>query len=458
MTLKTAIKNKKVGEIRSITKKSPLSKIVEMLEELSSKERVLFFRLLNTDLQTKLFSALDIEYQEQLIHSFNDKQMEEIVGDMYTGDIADLIEDVPDNIAKRILEVTDRETRQLVNKILKYDDNHTGSIMTVDIVSIKQTLTVSEARKLVRKNKDEARLSHYFFVVNSKNKLVGYIVLEDLMFEDSKTTIKKITKPVAHVFTTTEKEEAAKIFADQDMSALPVINKNKELIGMITSEEIIDVIQDEATEDISKMAGIDVDASDESYSKQSIIKIFRSRVLWLMFLMISATLSQIVLDASQNWLESSSAVALSTAIIAILPVISGAAGNAGSQSSATIIRALATNDISTKDYLKVLWKEMKVSSLIGFSLGIANFLRLIIYFAIANNFNSEYLMLAFAASLALMIVIILAKIVGGTLPLLAKKMKLDPAVMAAPLLTTLIDALSTAIFFSISIGIMLVAL
>ena len=242
------------------------------------------------------------------------------------------------------------------------------------------------------------------------------------------------------------------------MSALPVINKSKELIGMITAEEIIDVIQDEATEDISKMAGIDVDASDESYSKQSIKKIFRSRVLWLMFLMISATLSQIVLDVSQNWLTDSAAAALSTAFIAILPVISGAAGNAGSQSSATIIRALATNDINTKDYLKVLWKEFRVSLIIGFSLGLANFLRLMIYFSIKINFDSDHLLLAFAASLSLMVVIMLAKIVGGTLPLLAKKIKLDPAVMAAPLLTTLIDALSIAIFFSISIGIMLIVL
>ena len=208
MTLKTAIKNKKVGEIRNITKKSPLSKIVDMLEELSSKERVLFFRLLNTDLQTKLFSALDYKYQEQLIHSFNDKKLEEIIGDMYTGDIADLIEDVPDNIAKRILKITDKDKRQLINKILKYDDSHTGSIMAVDIVSIRQTLSVSEARKLVRKNKNDARISHYFFVIDSKNKLVGYIVLEDLMFEDSKTIIKKIIKPVAHVFTTTKKRRS----------------------------------------------------------------------------------------------------------------------------------------------------------------------------------------------------------------------------------------------------------
>lgn len=459
MTLKTAIKNKKVGEIRKITKESPLSQIVDMLEELSSKERVLFFRLLNSDLQTELFSALEPEYQEQLIRSFTDKQMDDIVGEMYSSDIADLVEEVPDDIAKRILKYTDKETRQLVNKILKYDDDHTGSIMNVDIVPVKQTLTVSQARKLIRENRDDARISHYFFVVDSKNKLVGHIVLEDLMFEDSKTLIKKIKKPVMSVYTTTDKEEAANIFAEEDMSALPVVNKSKELIGMITAEEVIDIIQDEATEDISKMAGIDLDASDDGYSKQSTGKIFRSRVFWLMFLMISATLSQIVLDVSQTWLKDSiTIVSISTAIIAILPVISGAAGNAGSQSSATVIRALATGDITTKDYLKVLWKESKVSFLIGLALGVANFLRLLIYFSVTGDFDNNHIMLSLAASLALMIVIMLAKIVGGTLPLLAKKLNKDPAVMAAPLLTTLIDALSTGIFFSISIGIMLIIL
>jgi len=279
MTLRSAIKNKKVAEIRRITKETPVADIADMLEELTAKERVLFFRLLNTDLQSEVFAALEPEFQEHLVNSFTDKQIKDIVTEMYTDDIADLVEDVPDEIAKRILKHTDKETRQMVNKILKYDDDQTGSLMTVDIVPLKQTLTVSEARKIIRDNKDEARLSHYFFVVDSKNKLVGYIALEDLLFEEAKTKLKKIVKPVSSVYTTTDKEEAAKEFADQDMSVLPVVNTSKELIGMITSEEVIDIIQDEATEDIAKMAGIEVEGSDFAYSKQSTRKIFRSRVV-----------------------------------------------------------------------------------------------------------------------------------------------------------------------------------
>jgi len=279
MTLRTAIKNKKVAEIRRITKATPLADIADMLEELTSKERVLFFRLLNTELQSDVFSALEPEYQEHLIKSFTDQELKDIIGDMFTDDIADLIEDVPDDIAKRIIKSTDKETRQMVNKILKYSDDQTGSIMNVDIIPLKQTLKVSEARKLLRDSKDELRMSHYFYVVDSKNKLVGSIVTEDLLFENPSTLLKKIVKPVTSVFTTTDKEETALIFAEHDMSVLPVLNASKELIGIVTSEEIIDVIQDEASEDIAKMAGIGADSSNQDYSKQSIRKIFRSRVI-----------------------------------------------------------------------------------------------------------------------------------------------------------------------------------
>ena len=456
MTLKTAIKKKKISEIRKITKATPIADIADLLEEMDNSERVVYFRLLKTETQSKIFAQLELEYQEQVINSFTDEQIKNLVSELYTADIVDLIEDVPENLSLRILKSTDSKTRKDVNKLLKYDDNLTGSIMRVDIVVLRQTMTVSQAIQEIKDEKDTAEITHYFFVTDSKKHLIGYLAIEDLLFEKKSTKISKLIKASPFVSTMSDKEEAALSFAKYDMSVLPVVNSSKEVIGMITSEDVIDVVTEEATEDIEKMAGITSD--DTPYSKKTIMSIFKSRTMWLMLLMISATISQIVLDSFQGMSNATVAITFTTAIVAILPVISGAAGNAGAQSSTTVIRALSTGDISTKDYIKVLWKELRVSVLIGLSLAIANFARLAIYYAVKTEMDPDHLFLSLAASISLFIVIVLAKGVGGTLPLLAKKLKLDPAIMAAPLLTTLIDALSTMIFFGISIGIMIMVL
>ena len=457
MTLKTAIKKKKISEIRKITKATPIADIADLLEEMDNSERVVYFRLLKTETQSEIFAQLEPEYQEQLINSFTDEQIEKLVSELYTADIVDLIEDVPENLSLRILKSTDNKTRKDVNKLLKYDDNLTGSIMRVDIVILRQSMTVEHAIQEIKTEKDNAKIAHYFFVTDAKKHLTGYLAIEDLLFENKSTKISKLMKASPSVTTTSDKEEAAISFANYDMSVLPVVNSYKEVIGMITAQDVIDVVTEEATEDIEKMAGIT--SNDTPYSKKTILSIFKSRTLWLMLLMISATISQIVLDSFQGISNATIVATFTTAIVAILPVISGAAGNAGAQSSTTIIRALSTGDISTKDYLKVLWKELRVSILIGLLLGIANFVRLVIYYlAKDGELNTDYLFLSLAASISLFIVIVLAKAVGGTLPLLAKKMKIDPAIMAAPLLTTLIDALSTMIFFGISIGIMIMVL
>lgn len=457
MSLKQAIKKASVTEIRKISKELPIADIADKLEKLTSEEIVTYFRLLKTEMQSEIFSHLEPEYQEHLVKLFTNKQMKEIVGALYASDIADLIEDLPEELAISILDATDAETKISVQKILKYEEDQTGSIMNVDIILLKRTQTISSAIKTIKETKETSKLAHYFFVIDSKKKLSGYIALEDLLFGNKTTKLSTITRASPHVVTTTDKEEAALEFANYDMSVLPVVNTSKQVVGMITSDDVIDIVTDEATEDIKKMAGIG-HIDDTPYSKKSTLSIFKSRSLWLMLLMLSATLSQIVLDSFQGFSNDLLIPTITTAIVAILPVISGAAGNAGSQSSTTIIRALAIGDIVTKDYLKVIWKEFKVSVLIGLLLGIANFIRLILYYAAKQDLNIDYLFLSLAASIALFAVIILAKLVGGTLPLLARKMKLDPTVMAAPLLTTLIDALSTMIFFGISIGIMVLIL
>lgn len=458
MTIKAAIKSKNVKELRKIAQNTPVAEVADLIESLTPSEQVLFFRLLNTDLQSEIFASLEPDYQEALVKTFSDQQIKKIIGELYADEIADIIEEVPEDIAQRIIKNTPKERREDVNKILRYNEDQVGSIMTVDILPIKQTLKVSEAIKLIKEHKDLIYMGHYFFVVDSKGSLTGSITIEDLMFSNDSKKIKDLAKPIGYVQTTTSNEEAAIRFADHDMSVLPVVNSSKQVIGAITADDMIDVIQEEATEDFKKMAGIGAD--ETPYSKTNTKSLFKSRILWLMLLMISATLSQIVLDAFQHASNSKfgTAIWVTTAVVAILPVISGAAGNAGSQSSTMVIRSLAIGDISTKDYKKVMFKEIKVSSLIGLALALANFVRLIIYYSVSGDLTgshgNEHIYLSLAASIALAVVIMLAKVTGGTLPLLAKKLHIDPAVMAAPLLTTLIDALSTAIFFGISIGIM----
>lgn len=454
MSLKSAIKSKNVKEIRKIALSTPEAEVADLIESLTPAERVVFFRLLKSKQQSKIFMSLEQDYQEQIIKLFTDEELKGVVSYLYADEIADLIEEVPSDISQRILSNTPKERREDVNKILRYDDDQVGSIMTVDILTLKTTWTVSKAIKFIKENREDAYIGHYFFIVNAKGALVGSITVEDLLFNANTKKLKDISTPTGYTTTTSSLEEAAIAFADYDRSVLPVTNTNGTVVGVITADDMIDVIQEEATEDFEKMAGIS--SSDEvPYSRTKTKSLFKSRILWLMLLMISATLSQIVLDAFQNISQGVfTAVWVTTAIVAILPVISGAAGNAGSQSSTMVIRSLAIGDIETKDYRKVMWKEIKVSTLIGLTLGIANFARLMIYYSVSGDIDNEHLFLSFAASLALWIVIILAKVVGGTLPLLAKKLKLDPAVMAAPLLTTLIDAVSTMIFFGISVGIM----
>lgn len=462
MTLKKAIRDKKISVVRSIAKSKTQADIADLLEKLPLKDTLQFFNILKEEQRSEIFNALEDDYKLKLIKIFSDSELKSIVGELFADEIADIVDTVQADFSKRILDNTDKQKVKKVNKILGYSDDKVGSFMSVEIVSIKQTLTVEKTIALIKNKKEEAELTHYFFVVDNQNKLVGYILTEDLLFSTPKKVIKTIMKPTTSVTTTTDKEVAALKFANYDMSVLPVVNSNDIFVGVITSDDVIDVMQESATEDIHKMAGID-SPSDIPYSKTGIFRIFKSRVFWLMLLMISATLSQIVLDAFQKISNDALLGAgITSAIVAILPVISGAAGNAGSQSSTTVIRALAIGDISSKQYLKVFWKEFRVALLMGFALGVANIARLFIYYGtkgeLAGSQSTKYIVLSLAASLSIFIVIILAKIVGGLLPLVAKSLKLDPAVMAAPLLTTLIDALSTLIFFGVSIGIMILVI
>ena len=466
MTLERAIELRKVPVIRSIIKTMTIPSIVDLLSSLPTNEILIFFRLLKTKSQSEIFSKLDFELQEKIISSFNNDEAKEILSDLYLDDIVDLIEEVPANIAIKILSNTPLNKRKEVNKLLKYNDNQTGSFMSVDIIKLKQYQLSSEAINLIRNKKDESEVARYFFVTDKKGKLVGFITIEELIFAKNNLKIKEIMKPIIPLKTTTNIDVAVEEFKKYDYSALPVVNSNGFLVGMVTSDDVIDVISHEYSEDFQKMAGID--AIDTPYLKTTILRLVRSRVIWLLLLMISATLSQIVLDVfisitsdqfSETIVGQITTTSITTALVAIIPVISGAAGNAGSQASTMITRSLAIREIKLRDYKKVFWRELRIGFIVGFILCIANLLRLIIYYLIKeHSLNNVTIWISLGASISLWLVIVFAKLVGGMLPMLAKMFKQDPAVMAAPLLTTIIDALSTLCFFSINIGILLLAL
>lgn len=276
MTLKHAIQEKNVKEIRKIAAELPVADIADLLEEMQPAERVIFFRLLKSDVQSDIFSSLEPEYQEHLIRAFSDEQMKEIVGDLFADEIADLIEDVPSDIAARIIRNTPKDVREDVNKILRYDEDQVGSVMTVDIITLKQSMTIGQSLKLIKARKEEEYVGHYFFVVDKNDVLVGSVKLEDLAFAKNTQKVKDFVKPTGFVSVTTNKEEAAIEFADQDQSALPVVDERRKVIGVITSDDMIDVVQEAAQEDFQKMAGISHDA-DIPYSKTKIRTMFRSR-------------------------------------------------------------------------------------------------------------------------------------------------------------------------------------
>ena len=455
MSFKTIIKQKNKEEIRKIIKSKPTYEIALELEGLEINETLIFLRFLNLKDQSKIFIKFSFKKQCEIINILKDQELKNLLKNLNTSDITKIAQHLPEKDLSEFLTAADKKTKQNVSKILKYDEESTGSLMKIDIILLKKSQTVKQVKTILEEKKDQVNLKHNLFVVNAKKKLLGYVHVKDLLFAKNSDKITNLFKPTGFVTTTTDKEESAKKFAEFDMTALPVINSTKEVVGMITSDDIIDVVIEEATEDFHKSVGIVETKTEFLYSESNTTTLFKSRTLWLMLLMISATLSQIFLDTFQNFSHKILVeVFLTTSIIAILPVISSVAGNAGSQSSTTVIRALSVGNISTKNYLLVFWKEFKASILIGLFLAVINFLRLIIYYWIKEDLDYKFLFLSLGASISLFVVIILAKLIGGLLPLLVKSLNFDPAVMATPILTTIVDALSIIIFFAISIGIL----
>ncbi|VEU75016.1 Magnesium transporter mgtE [Mycoplasmopsis citelli] len=454
------IHSKSIKKIRDFLDEYTLADIAYATQSLIPSDQLFLLRSLKTADVAELFSYLDEDVQFQLVNNLTEDWGMKLLQELQTDELADILEDLPANLTRKILNHTDQEKRDKINAILSYDDDQVGSIMSVDISTLTNTLTCKKALAKIRRDyRNKVELSHNLYVVNQNGMLLGSIMLEEIVFSDEDVIIDDIYSPARSVYTYDSKEQAALIFADQDRSTLPVINRENYLIGMITSDDVIDVIQEAATEDIYKMSGINPDAAEESYLKTTVKTIVKSRILWLLVLMLSATISQLVIEKftniSQEFIVHSLHINISVAIIVgLIPVISGSAGNAGSQSSTTITRATALGDLEFKDAGKAILKEVKVASIVGLIMFAFNILRLYLYFLIFKSEASWWALtfVILGSSISLFVVVIFAKFLGTIIPIFAMKLKKDPAVMSAPILTTLSDALSTLIFFGINIG------
>lgn len=472
--LLNAIKQKDIVKMRELSHSTSIPNIVAILDKISINNILIFFRSLDTERMADIFEKIEHDKQALLIEKLSDEKSKLLFDELFVDELADLIEELPEHIVKKILKNTSKEKRKIINKILSYSDNDTGSIMSVDIIILQENWTIKNALLHIKKHNEDKEVVSRYYVANTKNELTGVVTIHDLAFAEKRKKVKSLMEWTPFLTTRLDKEDAALEFQKHDFSELPVVDSNKKLVGIVTSDDMLDVIVEEYTEDAQIAAGI-VPIKHQSYLKTSVFKLAKSRFFWLFFLMFSATLSQFVLqsfiDITHNILPStrgdSGGAFLTTAIItllvSILPDISGTSGNAGTQSSTLITRALATGELTTKDSWKVLWKETRVGLLVGSLLGITNLIRLLIYYAIYGSIHNDFsnytrdIWISLGASIAMLTVILISKIAGGLLPLLAVKWKMDPAIMSAPLLTTLIDSLSIAIFFSINIAVLLMA-
>ncbi len=441
--------NRKFADLRmTLIDMEPFDIATFMEENLDEKEELMFFRLLPKDRASDVFVEIDTDTQERLIKAFTDKELKAVVDDMFLDDTVDIIEEMPANVVKRILKSADPENRKQINALLEYPDDSAGSIMTTEYISLSASMTVEAAFDKIRATGINKEIIYTCYVTNKRKVLIGVTTVKSLLLADKQDLIENIMDTsVVTVETTEDKEEVAKKLSDYDFLALPVVDKEGCLVGIFTVDDAVDVIEEEATEDIHKMAAIV--PSEKPYLRQSIFSIWKSRIPWLLILLVTSTFTSLILSGYEEKLS----IIGSGVLLAFVPMLMGSAGNAGNQTSVTIIRALATDEVSFRDIFKIILKEMLVALLVGVTLAVVCFLKVRFLDALYNpNITTEYALVISGISA---LSIALAKLVGCLLPLLAKQCRLDPAVVASPLMTTIVDALTLIIYCSISIAIFL---
>lgn len=442
--LKELIKNKNINELRNIFEEYNSVDLAEVVGNLDIKETIFIFKTVPANLTAEVFSYLNHEYKEEVVNLLTSKNIKDVIEELYTDDIVDFIEEMPSNIVKRVLKSIDKELRGEINEILSYKQDSAGSIMTIEYIELKENDSCKTALNKIRRDGKEAESISYCYIVDSKRTLKGYISLKEILFNEEDVKIKEIMdKDIICVKVEEDKEEVANVFKKYDLSVLPVTNNEMKMLGIITSDDIIDVIEEEATEDIEKMANMA--PLDDDYFEVSAFKMYTKRVVWLTILLFASVFSTFILSKAEETIN------LVAVLTVFMPMITASAGNAGSQTTALLIRGLSLGTIKTKDFFKALRKEITVGILVGGSLAIVcyGFLwgeKAIGIIDVTKNAHEIF----FAVAISLMLVVIVSKTIATTLPMLAKICKMDPAVMAGPLVTTLADALSILIYFTIA--------
>ncbi|MDO5440346.1 MAG: magnesium transporter [Erysipelotrichaceae bacterium] len=436
-TVKEYLLNKQYKELKAFLNDANEADIAECLNDLDQEELAIVFRLLNKDEAADIFARMDDDTQERMVEILSDKEVSSIISKMYVDDAADLIEELPANLVTKVLKNTSIEKRKQINEILKYPEDSAGSIMTTEYIALDEDDTVKDAFDNIRKTGLKKETVYTAYIIDKQRHLLGVTTVKDLMMEDYSCSIKNVMEEnVITVNTTDDQEAVAKMFDKYDFLALPVIDSENRLVGIVTVDDALDVLSEESEEDFEKMAAMA--PSEDEYLKESVWDQYKNRIVWLLVLMLSSIVTGKIISSYEN------AFAAVPILVSFIPMIMDTGGNCGSQASTMIIRALATDEISPKDIFKVWWKEIRIALLVGATLAIVNGGR------IALQYNN--IVLGTVIGLTLIFTAVLAKSLGCILPILAKQLKLDPAYMASPMITTMVDACSLVIFFNVALA------
>lgn len=430
---KELIKNKQLKEAKALIENLNEVDVAFLIDELDPTTGTVVFRMLPKDIAADVFANFDSEQQQAIIRSSTDAEIKAIMDELYFDDKVDMLEEMPSNVVNSLLKYSAPEERNLINQFLKYPENSAGSLMTIEYVSLKKEMTIEESFRKIKREGIDKETIYTLYVTDDYRRLIGILSLRELIVAPAETKISELMRSeVVYVHTHDDQEDVANIFRKYGFEAIPVVDNEKRIVGIITYDDIIDIIEAETNEDFQVMAAIT--PSEDEYLETSVLSLAKHRIMWLMVLMISSTITQRIIAGYESYLYS--VAGLST----FIPMLMDTGGNSGSQSSTLVIRGLATGDIKPKDWYKVMWKEFRIAMVVGIVLSIISYFKIIYFDKMPNN-------IALTVSITLIFAVMTAKVVGGALPIAAHKLKLDPAIMASPLITTIADATSLVVYF-----------
>ena len=436
------IEHRRFGQIRAMMAEMNEVDIAEVLEELTAEQTLIVYRLLPKGTAADVFSYMESDTQEELLHVLTDRELATVMNGLCMDDAADLLEEMPANVVKRLLRMTSAEDRRNLNQLLKYPDDSAGGVLTTEFVDLKADMTVKSAFRYIRANGVDKETIYTCYVIDANRHLQGVITVKELLLADEDDRVGNLMETnVISATTTDDQESVAHLFAKYDLMALPVVDSEQRLVGIITIDDVVDILQQEATEDMEKMAAIT--PTDKTYFRTGVWETFKKRIPWLLLLMVSATFTGVIITSFET------ALAASVALTAFIPMLMDTGGNTGSQASVTVIRGLALGDIEFRDFFRVIWKEIRVAVLCGVVLASAMFAKILLVDQLLLG-SPVTLMEAAVVCITLAVTVLCAKFVGCSLPLLAKKVGFDPAVMASPFITTIVDAISLLVYFRIA--------